>query len=219
MRLGLTSWQRALVVAVAGVIAAILFAQIQEEGLERSPWLIATLVIGALLLLAMAPSRKTVSASASSVTPDAFARNKADEGGEVVRERFAEAYTRWAGFLKGALVDRAPSMPKEIKGEIIASSLRKVALGMLARGIHDDFKEMGDQGTRDQALKAAARELAKAQAVTSKVMENFKMNRSFPMEPLWQLVESELPLGLKSPADRESFFGIHLRQEIGRLLI
>jgi len=54
----LSKSQRYILIAAAALIGFILFAQIGEEGLEDSPWLIGLLVIAGLLLLAFAPSRK-----------------------------------------------------------------------------------------------------------------------------------------------------------------
>lgn len=54
----LSKSQQYILIAVSSLIGFILIAQIGEEGLEDSPWMIGLLIIAGLLLLAFAPSRK-----------------------------------------------------------------------------------------------------------------------------------------------------------------
>lgn len=53
----LSKIQRFILIGVTVIIAATLYAQIDEVGLEDSPWMIGLVVIASLLLLAFAPRR------------------------------------------------------------------------------------------------------------------------------------------------------------------
>lgn len=53
----LSKTQRLILVAIAALVGVILAAQIDEEGLADSPWLLGLVVIAGLLLLAFAPRR------------------------------------------------------------------------------------------------------------------------------------------------------------------
>ncbi len=54
----LSNVQRYILIGVTAIIAIMLYAQIDDVGLDDSPWMIGLVVIAALLLLAFAP-RKT----------------------------------------------------------------------------------------------------------------------------------------------------------------
>lgn len=54
----LSNSQRYILIAVSVLVGIVLIAQIEEEGLRDSPWMIGLLVIAALLLLAFAPRKK-----------------------------------------------------------------------------------------------------------------------------------------------------------------
>lgn len=53
MILKLTKPQRIVALATAGVIGIVLSLQVNEHGLEETPWLIGILVIAALVLLGL----------------------------------------------------------------------------------------------------------------------------------------------------------------------
>lgn len=248
MRLTLNRWQRATIIGIAGLILVILYVQIEEVGLYDSPWLIAVLVVGGLFFVAVSPNRSSVSLK-SNLTPEMFSKEDEGEATvrQKFQEASGQWTDFLKGSLADRLPSLSRETRSDFGAHIQtigvklaygvyllvisrrypeasegpdAKALKLAAGGLLTRAIHEDFHRMKmPEGTRDKALQAAAREVVEVERAIAKAKQDFASSGPFPMDALWLLVEKQLPLGLKTPADREAFFGIKLRQEIGRLLL
>ncbi len=126
MKINISKAQRGLIFGLAAIIAVILFQQIDDDGLDESPWLIGSLIIGGLLFFALAPSAETqpekrkkqaVRQAPSKSQLDALssladAIPKIDERYEPVERLYRSAYREWSTFFSSSVVDRLSHMSR-----------------------------------------------------------------------------------------------------------
>lgn len=239
MSFKLSKAQRWLAIGLAIVIALVLFQQVDEDGLDETPWLIGLLVIGGLLFIAFGSS-SSVSPPSKVTVPTASKDIQAD---------FLEAYTRVANFLKLATANIILLEIGEMRSELLkqadevglkfafaihwlaiarqspeaqngpeAKALLHAAAGHLTETIANQLRLEGiREGVRQKAVQNAAKELAEYRVASVQVAKAFAADQAHPMDPLYCLVEKQLPLGHKTPEAREKFYGATIREQWRRL--
>lgn len=140
MSIKISKAQRWLLVGLAAIIAIILFEQIDDEGLDETPWLIGSLIIGALLFFAIAPSSEKPRGKES--TQRSLKRNptpkrkpatkeqlralssladaipKIDERYAPVEQLYQTTVREWSDFFSSSVVDRLAHMSRSDMGHM-----------------------------------------------------------------------------------------------------
>jgi len=85
---------------------------------------------------------------------------------------------------------------------------RTIFAGRLALAMQKYFEGiMPPKEIRSTALSAAATETAQCEASVSQVKDNFISDAEYPLDPIYKLIEKEMPLAQKGGAsDREKFY-------------
>lgn len=126
MKIKISKAQRGLFFGLAAIISIILFQQIEDEGLDDSPWLTGSLIIGGLLFFALAPLAdrqpdKQKRPSPRQVPPKshldalsnlAHAIPTIDERYDPVARLYRSTYREWSAFFSSSVVDRLSRMSR-----------------------------------------------------------------------------------------------------------
>jgi len=222
-----------MVFALAAIIGLVLFQQVESDGLDEAPWLIGLLVIGGLLFVALsstpsAPSKgQSTSPKSKSVEAeflDAYThlasflkaatnRNVPLEVGEMRSELLKQADEVGLKFAFAVHWLAIARQSPEAQNGPEAKALLYTAAGNLTETIANGLRQYGErENIRPRAVKAAARELAEYQKAAVQVAKAFAIDQPNPVDPLYRIVEQQLPLGHKTAEAREKFFGPTVRQ-------
>lgn len=237
MNLSLNRIQRRLCVAAACVIAIVLFIQAQDEGLGETHWIIGSIVVVALLVLASATPRAGGPAKAPVSAPASGSR----------LPQYDSAYERFLAFIEEA----APQTIETLSGLPASSPLNSVrallanhfeaaaskAAYMLVfldaqrrdpdfatsddqqqlerravgRFIHATASDLAQTPTKEPprslALKAAAKEFAQCKVAINLSIGAFATSAAAPMDPVYQAIESGLGLAKGKKVSLEAMYG------------
>ncbi len=105
----------------------------------------------------------------------------------------------------------------EAQHSATAEKLMLIAGGHLSKAIANQLRQEGlEAEARPRALQAAAKEIGRYKLAAVEAAKAFAASRNHPMDSLYNLVETELPLGHRTPEEREKFYGPKIREQWGR---
>ena len=236
MRVQLNNVQRGGLVAAAIVIAFILYRQIDDNGLEDTPWLLGILVILALLMFSTARSLPGQNASEKAVHPpilndgtglklkadfleitqrlEDFFRTKVSDIPHTLPVHF---FAETAGYLsgvafRGAFMLTLLKREKQKRGyseSVEVGQLRILAGGLLANSKLEDLRKTseGEPPKRSDMLKEAAKELARCEVTVRQVLHDIAVAKPYSMDPIFKLIDQEFPLSDGEQAERDETYG------------
>lgn len=259
-KLALSKLQRGVLLGLTAAVGGLLWLQIDEVGLAETPWIAGLLVIGALLVAALAPSKRKADPDLDLTESNSFlAESKSysksiseyDPAFKSIRSAFANAITEWSKFFESSVIDRnLDDNRKEIEhSKLLARSaalqmaytttfmaavhhrisnpnfsddqilvIRSIAVRILSKVLSDIVLQIplelnDDNSPRSQRDWAIAKLVDCELAAKKSVHSN---DSRFYMDAVFSLVDGEAFFGIKSEKDREDFYGIKFREELGK---
>lgn len=232
-RLRFSKLQRAVLVVAAIVIAAILWGQVGNSGLEDTPWLWGILVIVALLLLA-SRGQSTEPAMPTIVQPPVPKTTLED-----LRPEFLAVVERLGDFIRAKLSTLPHDLPVQFLGETggyidgvalrgafaltllrreqrhkgyietdAVMELRKLAIGHLANSKMQDLRRAVDgPPQRAEMIKQAADETIKYEIAVRQALQKKALAEPLALDAVFSLLDRELPLSDGDAGDRVKVYG------------